>query len=126
MRPLIIDGVARAEIAHVIDYAEENPYHEGDDVPGDNKNYVCLLGTYRCVFTYTHSKGKVYKHLSVSVPSSKYPNIAAALMIATEFGFTGWDGKTINRLPTDWRAMLNENEHCIVVIQEMKDETNTR
>jgi hypothetical protein len=122
MRPLLIDEVAKTKIAHVLSYAEENPYypdtHEGPP-PGDNPGYVCDLSTYRCVFTYTRKQERVFRHLSISVPSKKYPNVPAVLMIATEFGFTGWDGKTVGRFP--WPARVHKEEHCIVMIQEVED-----
>jgi hypothetical protein len=123
MRLLYINRITKVKIAHVKSYAEENPYYPGatEDVPGDNKNYVVYLNTFRCVFTHTHSKGKVYRHLTISVPSAKYPNPAAAFIIAQEFGFTGWDGKTIDKVPRNWAVDVNKKEHCIVLVQEIKE-----
>jgi hypothetical protein len=123
MRPLIIDGVARAKIAHVKSYAEENPYYPGaTGIPGDDEKYVARLGTFRCVFTHTHHKGNVYRHLTISVPSAKYPNPVAAFIIAQEFGFIGWDGETVDRAPDTWSIDVNKKEHCIVLVQEVKEE----
>lgn len=118
MRPLVIDDAARAQIARVLAYAEDNPYVPADPTPSDNPNYVAHLGTYRCVFTFTNMPEACYRHLSVSVPGAKYPNPAAVFMIAHEFGFTGWDEKHIDRLPDGWMMNVNEAEHCVVLGQE--------
>jgi hypothetical protein len=122
MRPLLIDEVAKTKIAHVRSYAEENPYypdtHEGPP-PGDNPGYVCYLNTYRCAFTYTHTRLGVFRHLSISVPSKGYPNPVAILTIATEFGFTGWNGKTI--VPFPWTSSVSKQEHCVVIAQEVEE-----
>lgn len=121
LRPLIIDAVARAKIAHLIEHAQEHHYHEGvDPTPGDDPAFVINLNTYRVVFTFTAHHGKLYRHLSISVPAEgKYPNAAAAFMIAQEFGFTGWDGRTITRAPEGWMVGMSENEECIVLGQEV-------
>jgi hypothetical protein len=119
MRPLLIDEVARAKVALVVAYAMDHPYHPGDPVPGDNPKYVTHLDTYRCVFTFTHAYGEVWRHLSISVPSEDYPNPAAAFMIATEFGFTGWDERTIDGIPSGWRVDVSKTEHCIVLAQKV-------
>lgn len=118
MRPLVVDAAAKATAARVLAYAEAHPYRPGGPVPGDDPNFVARFGTYRAVFTFTHSNGFVYRHLSVSVPSAKYPNPAAAFMIASLFGFTGWDERTIDRAPPGWIMDVNKAEHCIVLAQE--------
>lgn len=120
MRPLIIDDNARAAIARVVSYAMNHPYSIGQPVPGDNPNFVAHLSTYRCVFTFTCMHDKTYRHLSISVPSERFPNPAAAFMIASEFGFTGWDEKSIDTMPEDWFGQVNEKEHCIVLGQEIQ------
>jgi hypothetical protein len=123
MRPLIIDAVARAKIAHLIEHAEEHHYHAGvDPTPGDNPAFVIHLDTYRVVFTFTQSQGKLWRHLSISVPAEgKFPNPAAAFMIAQEFGFTGWDGRSVHRIPDGWMCDMNTADNCIVLAQEVRD-----
>jgi hypothetical protein len=118
MRPLLVDDEAKAKVARVVEYAEAHHHIPGEFVPGDNPNFVTTLDTYRCVFTFTHNSGKVWRHLSISVPSEKYPNPAAAFMIATLFGFTGWDERTIDVAPKGWGIGIHKHEHCIVLAQE--------
>jgi hypothetical protein len=120
LRPLMIDDAARAKIARVVAYAMDHPYIPGPraPVPGDDPHFVAHLNTYRAVFTFTHSAGKVYRHLSISVPGKGYPNPAAAFLIASEFGFTGWDEKQIDRLPEGWLMDVNDADHCVVLGQE--------
>ena len=117
-RPLIIDDAARAKAASVLAYAEAHPYHSGDPIPGDDPNLVAEFDTYRAVFTFTHSGGAIYRHLSLSVPGTKYANPAAAFAIASLFGFTGWDEHTIDLIPEGWLMDVNEAEHCVVLAQE--------
>lgn len=125
MRALFIDEEARAKVQRVVEYASqpEHWYCPGlDAVAGDNPNYTCELNTYRCVFTYTvgdRAIGTPWRHLSISVPSKDYPNPAAAFTIAEMFGFTGWDGKTINRMPDDWIMDVNRAEHCVMLAQKV-------
>ena len=119
MRPLIIDDKAKTEANRVIAYAMDHPYHPGQPVPGDNPNFVAQLGTYRCVFTFTHISGKVFRHLSISVPSEKYSNPIAAFMIADLFGFTGWNEQMGGQIPKSWFGQVNEEEHAVVLAQEV-------
>src|SRR5215831_1573268 len=93
LRPLIINDKARAKAAKVLKHAEQNHYRPGPNAktPGDDDRFVAKLNTYRAVFTFTHSDGMIWRHLTVSVPGTKFPNPAAAFMIAQLFGFTGWD-----------------------------------
>jgi hypothetical protein len=118
MRALLIDDEAKAKVKKVVDYAHAHPYYlpAAGIVPGDNSSYVAHLGTFRCVFTFTHIKGEVWRHLSISVPSHSYPNPFAAYTIAELFGFTGWDGKS-STPPTNWQIAVNKDEHCIVLAQ---------
>jgi hypothetical protein len=122
VRPLIIDDAAKAKAARVLDYAAAHHYRPGrpgQTTPGDDPNFVAHFGTYRAVFTYTQEprSARVYRHLSISVPGKKYPHQAAAFMIATLFGFTGWDERTIDRAPEGWQIEVNQREHCIVLAQ---------
>lgn len=131
MRPLVIDDVARAKVQRVLDHAQKREaWYEviygrsQQSTPGDDSRYSTHLGTYRCVFTYTLDAvhGQLFRHLSISVPSEKYPHVAAVLAIAELFGFTGWDGRRIDRLPEGWIGSVDERQHCIVIAQELKPE----
>jgi hypothetical protein len=121
LRPLIIDGVARAKIAHLIEHADAHHYHPGvDPIPGDDPAFVVYLDSYRVVFTFSEDrKGGVWRHLSISVPDEgQYPNPYAAFTIAQEFGFTGWDGKTATPAK-GWHLHIEKEviPHAIVLIQ---------
>jgi hypothetical protein len=115
-RLLIIDDVARAEVRRVLAHAEANHYYPGDATPGDDPRFVAKLGTYRAVFSFTHADGVIYRHLSISVPSEKYPNPIAAFTIAELFGFTGHIENS-DDVPEGWLLNVNKAEHCIVIAQ---------
>ena len=123
MRPLIIGPEAKAEAARVRAHAEANHYHLGQATPGDDPRYVARLGTYRAVFTVTHVDGLLYRHLSVSVPSKKYPNPAAVFMIADLFGFTGWSPDAPFAHGDEWIMNVHKQEHCVVVAQPIATDT---
>src|SRR5277367_4473326 len=95
MRVLVLDQEAKEKAAQVMAYARRHIYFPDEDaeVPGDNPCFVCELSTYRCVFTYTKSfeTGKLYRHLSISVPSKDYPSPEAVCAIAGLFEFGGAD-----------------------------------
>lgn len=119
IRVLVVGAEERAAVTRLVASAErpENHYIPGStyEIPGDNPLYVIWLGDYRCVFTITKSDGRLWRHLSVSVPAKNaFPNHAAIEEIARLFGITG----TV----TDWarkgHVMPNHNEGCIVVVQE--------
>jgi hypothetical protein len=133
MRALLIDDNAKAAVKKVVDYAAAHPYYlpAAGIVPGDDPRYVAHLDTYRfvrggcvvqnvqrlcCVFTFTHVKREVWRHLTISVPSQNYPNPFAAYTVAELFGFTGWDGKSYDP-PNGWQVAVNKDEHCIVLAQ---------
>jgi hypothetical protein len=117
MRVLVIDSAARERIKQVIAHAEKNHYYiESGVVPGDDERFVAQLESYRVVFTFTHAAGKVCRHLSISVPSSKYANPFAAFAIADLFGFTGYVDLS-GKPGDDWMIDINKAEHCIVIAQ---------
>lgn len=136
MRALIIDDRAEAAAERVRAYASrpENLYIVRDGKssqrpPGENWQHMCRLDSYRCVFSFTKdaNTGKVYRHLSISIPSeAKYPHQAAAFTIAELFGFTGWDGRGIDSIPADWIGQVSEDEQCIILAQEIKPSTQGR
>ena len=125
MRPLIIDDETRAAVARVRDFAEQEAHwyepYEGDrrHVPGDDDRHVCMLGTYRCVFSITRVPTGRWRHLSISVPGKFYPNPYAVFTIAELFGFTGWDQKSVHA-PKDWllRVERKPPQH-IILAQEI-------
>lgn len=123
MRPLIIDDRARAKVAKVLAYAEKHHYFPGGQIPGNNSNYVANLSTYRCVFSFTHIDNYIYRHLSVSVPSTKYPSPVAVFAIADLFGFTGYDHKEPDKPGLDWLINVSKKDHCVIIAQMMAVET---
>lgn len=125
MRPLIIGDAAKAKVQRVLDFAlqPENWYQpsRGNDQavtpPGDDKRHVVTLDTYRCAFSIiVDAKEMPWRHLSISVPSEKYPNPFAAYTIAELFGLSGWDGKSVEP-PNGWALSVNAEEHCVVLAQ---------
>jgi hypothetical protein len=126
MRILMIDDEAKGKVAEVMAYARKNVYYPDDEasVPGDNPSFVCHLNTYRCVFTYTKSleDGKLYRHLSVSVPSDGYPSPEAMCSIAGLFEFTGASKGILARIE-DGKWMMHvqkEEPHCIVLAEVLE------
>jgi hypothetical protein len=137
MRPLVIDDVLRDHCAAVREYAErpENWYRPvqgntvlGDSyrVPGDRPEHVVRLSSgYRIVFSITHvpeHSRDPFRHLSVSVDGTGYPNPAVVWTIARLLGFTGADavdGDVVQQ-PGPWGVALDEKEHCVVVQQPVE------
>ncbi len=119
MRALVIDDAAKAAAQRVIAHAERHHYEPGRSkwVPGDDDRFVARLGTFRCVFTFTRSRGRLYRHLSISIPGSKYPNPAAAFMLADLFGFTGWDENEPGCPGDGWGMAINQPDQCVVLVQ---------
>lgn len=123
MRPLVIDDAARAEVKRVTDFAAspENFFDitkREKIIPGDHPEYVAHLNTFRCVFTVTKNLEGIYRHLSISVPGGKYPNVFAAYTIAELFGFTGWNG--VSELPPqDWIFRADKQLRCVLIAQPM-------
>jgi hypothetical protein len=120
MRALLIDDIAKAKVAKVVSYAMDHPYTPFiSPIPGENPNHVADLNTYRCVFTFTRAEGRLYRHLTISVPKQqKYPNPIAAFMIAELFGFTGYNEKEPSRPGLNWIIDINNEENCVMLAQE--------
>ncbi len=121
MRPLVIDDAARALAASVRAYADAHPYRPGPGVkpPGDNPEHVALINTFRVVYSLTEAGGQRFRHLSVSVPGTKWPNPAVIWTIAELFGFTGWDQQAIDKPPDGWMMELDKVNRAVVVAQEL-------
>lgn len=126
MRVLVIDDRAIAAVKRVMDHATKpgNVYVVGpggssvQHPPGEDWRHMARLSTYRCVFSLTRADGKMWRHLSISVPGEKYPHVFAAFTIAELFGFTGWSGTSYDELPADWIGRVDERDHCVVLAQE--------
>lgn len=126
MRALVIDEGVQDRIREVLYFAMAVPNHyrpfEGKDtalkIPGDDPRYVALVPQgYKAVFTLTEDReGKLWRHLSVSVPGGKYPNPFAVWTIATKFGFEGWDGISLTP-PKNWVFNRDDGagKRCVVV-----------
>jgi hypothetical protein len=113
---------AKPKVQKVREFAEkaENHYVVGVSqvIPGNDPRYVADLDTYHCVFSITKTpEGGIYRHLSISVPSTKLPNIFITFTIAEMFGFTGWNGTALRPLPKGWAASVHEKDNCIVLAQ---------
>jgi hypothetical protein len=123
VRPFIIDDVTRAKVAEVVEFAQRNWYRPGksETVPGDDPRHtVTFTFGYRCVFSITITHSQTFRHLSVSVPSKDYPNPIIFWAIAELFGFTGWSVDEGGDPPKDWKFGINKEEHCVVVVQDIK------
>lgn len=126
MRMLTVDETAKSKVAKVIDWARQrehwyDPSDKNAVIPGNDPNLQVHLDTYRCVFSYTRSQGKLLKQLSISVPSEKFPNPIAAFTIAELFGFTDWDGTSM-KLPESWMGGICKEDHCVILAQECEVE----
>jgi hypothetical protein len=103
LRHLILDDVAKAKVARIKAYAEAHHYVPGPRAvtPGDDPNYWAMFDDYKVVFSITESDGTQWRDLSMSVPGGKYPHPIAVFSMCELFGFTGWDGKSME-IPPSW------------------------
>lgn len=130
MRALIVGPDERAAIGRLVEYAKEPGHHyipgRTKVVPGDDPAFVVQVPDgFRCVFTITKHNGQLFRHLTVSVPTEKYPSPEACVMLAKEFGFTTKQPETnfdlISRMEDGWMvSMGHEGEHCIVLAQPVE------
>jgi hypothetical protein len=126
MRALIIGPDQKAAIAKVVAHAMEPDhfYHAASgQIPGDDPNFVAHVPVgFRCVFTLTKHGGKLFRHLTVSVPDKdRFPSPEAMIALAREFGFTTSDDSfdLTARLERD-RWLISEGhegENCMVAVQ---------
>ena len=120
LRPLVIDEEVKALVGEVVSFAEGNHYYPGKSeiIPGDDPRHTVQLLSYRCVFSVTHfpSEPLPMRHLSVSIPGTRYPHPLVFCAIAELFGFTGWDGKS-ERPPAEWLVVIQKEDHCITAVQ---------
>lgn len=129
LRPLVIGPEEKQRVEHLIAFASDRDHWfypgKSDWTPGDMPEYVLDLWTYRCVFTWSVMGETVGRQLSISVPAKgKFPNVAAVLTLATEFGLTGWDGETLD-LPDDWAVHVEKEAPIpyVVVAQPIEGVT---
>ena len=131
MRILELSPAAKRKVAKIVAHAKKrkNWYRPNavgwmSKIPGHDKRHQCKLNTFRCVFSYSvdMANNRVVRHLSISVPSEKYPNTVAVIEIAKMFGFTGAGEAMGEKFPDDWIVHLKADEpiddHCIVVGQD--------
>jgi hypothetical protein len=121
VRALVIDDEAKQKVQRVRNWAEQPAHYyrprKDARVPGDDYRFVVHLNSYRCVFTISEDgEGKLWRHLSMSVPSSDYPNPFAVYSVAELFGFTGWNGKSLEP-PGGWVMRVDKDDHCIALGQ---------
>ena len=130
IRPLIIDGAARAEIRRVTDHAMSHRLTEkemmarsripGEISIGDDPDHCCLLQVgYRCVFSVEAClAGGWVRHLSVSVEEQgKWPNPVAMGEIAKEFGFQHFMGD-----PEKFASYMEVRFAAVNMLERMKDD----
>jgi hypothetical protein len=99
MRALIIDETAKAAIAAVCEYADENRIDfkeiqarvaipDGYSPIGDDPNHCCyLVDGFKCVFSVEEQPCGWTRHLSISVAAiDKMPHIEAVKLLMPEFG----------------------------------------
>jgi hypothetical protein len=126
MRPLFIDKETKGRITEVVKFAQGNLYRPGlsETMPGDDaRHIVYIFRGYRAVFSFTEGPDGLYRHLTVSVDGSGYPNPIAAFTLASEFGFTGWKMEHGGTMPGDWMGGRDEEEHCITLLQIILPQT---
>jgi hypothetical protein len=126
MRPLMLDNEAKKRIAEVVKFAGEDIYRPGlsETIPGDDaRHVVSIFMGFRAVFSLTEGPDGLYRHLSLSVDDEgKYPHPLATFLIADAFGFTGWKLEMGDRPPPGWMGDANEEDHCITLLQRVKEE----
>jgi hypothetical protein len=122
VRPLVIGDEERAVAKRIVDYAARRDHwyrsDRGGQTPGDNPEHHAVFWTYSCVFSYSVSKGDLYRHLSVRVPGKNLPNPFAVMTLAELFGFSGWDQRS-SQPPKEWQIGINDEERTVVVLQKI-------
>jgi hypothetical protein len=137
IRPLILGPAERASIQEVLTFAArpENHYRPlaGHAVPpGEKASYIREFGLpgrrCRCIYSITvASNERLYRHLSIAIPGmatplgnqslhSVAPHPIACWMLATAYGFTGWDGVS-QHPPAEWAVDLPG--FCVAIAQKL-------
>ena len=131
MRILELSPAAQRKAQKVVTYAKKkanwyDPSVPGwmNRIPGHDRKHQCKLNSFRCVFSYTvdGKNKKVVRHLTVSVPSGKFPHVVAVKEIAKMFGFTGASETIDADYPKDWVVNIKKDDqmddNCIVLGQD--------
>lgn len=128
IRPLTLSAMQEAKARKLVEYAED-PKHwyypeKANGVPGNLPEYQVKLDSFRCVYTHTVVESTHFRHLSISVPGEGFPNPVAAFNIAVLFGFKGavMENGVAVKPGEDWGLDINDEEHCAVIVQEIKKE----
>jgi hypothetical protein len=129
-RALVVDDEAKEKVKVTLLYAKHHVYEPSllssvsEISPGDDPGHVVMLNTFRCVFSYTRFSSKLYRHLSISVPSELYPNPIAVTAIAELFGFTGSEnGLEAQLRDSKWMVHISRKEHCVVLAEQMGEQS---
>jgi hypothetical protein len=125
MSLLVLDA-AKERAREIVDYARrtENWYKVGETswIPGDRSEFVLISGTVRAVFSWTQVEARILRHMSVSVMGPRLPNPSIVWTLAGFFEFTGVEADAygvVDRPAATWGIWANEEEHCIVVQEEI-------
>ena len=123
---LILDDRVRARVKAVREFAE-NPRNwydtdHNDGPPGEKYDYTLNSGDVRVVYTFTKHKGRVFRHMSVSVPN-RYPPPVVVWTMAHLFGFPTEEPDEegfVHNPNQKWTACgPNMKEKCVVVVQDI-------
>jgi len=118
---LVIDAEAQAKVDQVLVHALANPYYlASGKAPGGDPRHCVELNTFHCVFSLSiDDAGGRWRHLSISVPSEKYPNPVAVSEIAGLFGFSRHeDGVEARVIAGAWLTRVDLLDHCIIVAEK--------
>lgn len=121
LRILTIGEDERKRADEIVRFASrpENYYVPGTPkakVPGDMPEHVALFNDFRCVFSWTKMPEGVFRHFSISIPTSNgtaFPNPVMVQEVAHLFGFKG-------ALDT-WHVNADPKQGVIILAQKVDD-----
>lgn len=125
MRPVFIDNTVREKIREIIKYGMDNIITVNDPeatvpIAGDDEKRVILIEYgYRVVYSVERNKGRLWRHLSVSINADqKLPSVEAVELLLKEFKFE-------NELEENWKDLtpLGNGYFAVEVVEEMQEET---
>jgi hypothetical protein len=111
------------KVAVVVSWARGHWYEplKATVAPEDEPRHQVKMGRYRCVFSFSveERSRKVYRHLVIRVKGKgRYPRAFAAYRIAEAFGFSGWDGRSLEYEPNGWIVEVDKEAGSMVLMQE--------